>query len=631
MTLASNPSNGSAPVTLSASVTSSGSTVRAAEYFIDAIGADGSGCALAGLFGTASASVTATLPTAGASAPCVDLATLVSGSHTVAVHGQDASGAWGATASAALVLDRSGPSVSGVSITPAVTNGALDLALGATGSDAASGGGSVTAAEYSIDAGSATPISIATPATDVGLNATIGAATVAALAAGPHTISVHARDAAGNWGPMATTTFVIDRVAPTVSAVTLTPPASNNTPVAVSAAASDTATGNSNIAGGELFIDTAGATGTGTAMTAAAAAPSTTITGTISAARVAALSAGNHAIYVHARDAAGNWSSTATATLLIDRTPPTFSSITLTPSSVPAGTASVNLTANGAADPLVGGLASGVAGGEWWIGTSNITPGTGTAFSGLITSVATGALTPGTYTVRVRIRDAAGNWSTSPASGVRTATLTVTVPIPDAIFADGFETGTLSPLAGWTSRSTSTASRLTVGTPALVGAFSLQAQGNNTNYVQYNLAAAGQPAASTYDARFYVRPNGATSTGKDILSAATSSGFGTTLFRVRYRLNGTTPQIQIQVGTGNGNTTWTTILGGTSSTVIEVVWQSGTSLGLYINGTLSQTLTAGTGSVGAVRLGSVTATGSATLMSFDAFDSKRSPSPLVGP
>ena len=52
---------------------------------------------------------------------------------------------------------------------------------------------------------------------------------------------------------------------------------------------------------------------------------------------------------------------------------------------------------------------------------------------------------------------------------------------------------------------------------ALVGTRGLQAQGNNTNYVQYNFGTAAKPATATYDARFYFRPNGNTSTGKDIL------------------------------------------------------------------------------------------------------------------
>ena len=88
--------------------------------------------------------------------------------------------------------------------------------------------------------------------------------------------------------------------------------------------------------------------------------------------------------------------------------------------------------------------------------------------------------------------------------------------------------------------------------------------------------------------------------------------------------------MQIQVGTANTNTTWTHDPRRHVANYLEVVWQSGTSLQLYVNGTLSQTLTPGTGSVGAVRLGSVTATGNATVMYFDAFTSKRTVSPLIG-
>jgi hypothetical protein len=65
--------------------------------------------------------------------------------------------------------------------------------------------------------------------------------------------------------------------------------------------------------------------------------------------------------------------------------------------------------------------------------------------------------------------------------------------------------------------------------------------------------------------------------------------------------------------------------------VIEVVWQSGTTLQLYVNGVSSQTLTATAGSVGAIRLGSATGTGNSTSMFFDAFASKRQTAPLIGP
>jgi hypothetical protein len=51
-----------------------------------------------------------------------------------------------------------------------------------------------------------------------------------------------------------------------------------------------------------------------------------------------------------------------------------------------------------------------------------------------------------------------------------------------------------------------------------------------------------------------------------------------------------------------------------------------------VNGALAQTLgTTSTGSVTAVRMGSVTATGNATALHFDAFASRRSVTSLIGP
>jgi hypothetical protein len=294
---------------------------------------------------------------------------------------------------------------------------------------------------------------------------------------------------------------------------------------------------------------------------------------------------------------------------------------------VTQGATSVVLTVSGASDPLVSGLASGVSGGEYWLTPTAPAPGSGTGFNGSTATIPVGSLATGTYTVSVRVRDLAGNWST-----VRTTSLVVA---PDAIFSDGFETGNL---AGWSSASTNVATRLSAssGLPAaMAGLFGMQAQGNAVNYVQYNFSA---PAAVTYDARFYFKPNGNNSAGKDIFAAATSSDFTTPVFQVRYRLSAGQPQVQIQIG-ATANATWSNITGGTTSNFIEVIWQASPSglpntgsLKLYINGVLAQTITtAVTSPVGSVRMGSVTATGASTSMYFDAFASKRSISPLLGP
>ena len=360
--------------------------------------------------------------------------------------------------------------------------------------------------------------------------------TVALLSAGGHTISVHGRDTAGNWGVFATTVLTVNKSAPTVTNVRLVPALTNNGSVVITATATDAATGNNGIANGEYFIDAVGAPGTGrlmastSATTLGATIPGCTPLGCTTAGTTGALSVGAHTIYVRARDGNANWSAPFSAVLTIDRTRPTFVSITrngvsptsansvsytvrfsepvigvgnadfqavrvplpgpngpnlqinvsgsgatrvvtvsnygdnfvgtvglnvrstatitdlagntwaaslqtgapyvvdragptflsgtLTPNSIAVGTGSVSLTVNGAVDVGV----AGVAGGEWWIAPPNNRPaGSGNAFTGTSgITIPTGTLAVGNYNVRVRIRDALGNWS-----AVRTVTLQV--------------------------------------------------------------------------------------------------------------------------------------------------------------------------------------------------------------
>jgi len=328
-------------------------------------------------------------------------------------------------------------------------------------------------------------------------------------------------------------------------------------------------------------------------------------------------------VLVHGRDAAGNWGPVATVPILLDRQAPVASAASASPNPT-YGATSITLSATGT------DASSGIARGEWFEGAD---PGAGngramtaTPTGGLTATVsatiAVSGWTVGNHTLNVRVRDVAGNWSP-------TVSTTVLV-VPDAIFADGFESPTTLP-GNWTSRSTNSTTRLNNTTAAaLVGARGLQ----------YNFGTAANPASGSYDARFWFRPNGNTSTGKDVLAVASATGFGgSTLFRVRYRLSGGIPQVQLQVGTTNANAAWAPILGGTSANVLEVVYQAVGSGGpgagtvqLHVNGVQVQTLATGsTAAATAVRMGSVTGAGNATLMHFDAFASKRSVAALLGP
>ena len=436
LTLTPGVTNGTASVALAGSasdVATGNSNVTAAEYTIDGTGT--TAMTLNKVVPTVS--LTATIPASAVNA-------LTEGAHTVAVRSQDAAGNWGAAVSISLTVDKTGPATSSVAANPPSSNGTTGqsssnptIRVTASVSDAASGNLKVAGAEGFIDTIGANGSGFAFVAVDgVFSSATeavyvdIPLSTINLLSSGNHAIHVHGKDAVGNWGSTSSGTLVIDKAAPTVSGVTLAPPAANAQAVTVTASATDVATGNSTIAGGELFIDTAGAAGTGTAMTAGAASPSTTISGSITAARVAALTAGPHTVYVRARDAAGNWGATASAVLLIDRTAPTISNVTVSPSPT-VGAASVTAVVT-AADNAGG---SGLNGGDYWIDGTTTPPAGRIAFAGTsspitVAGINVAALTAGSHNLRVRVKDAAGNFSP-----VFTRSFTVSLARPTVIKA----------------------------------------------------------------------------------------------------------------------------------------------------------------------------------------------------
>jgi FtsP/CotA-like multicopper oxidase with cupredoxin domain len=634
VSIAPSPTNGTVNVTLAATVSdqsTGGANVSAAEYFVDAVGANTSGVAMTGAFGVPSVNVSATVSAA-------TLAGLPSGSHTFYVHGRDSNGNWGPVSSAVLNLDKAGPAISAAALSPAYSNGTTNVGIQATASDTATGNGNVAAAEYFIGApganGSGTALTLNQNAPIASLTGTIAAATVNALSAGSYSVSIHARDALGNWGAFSTVALVVDKTGPATSAVSVSPNPNNGTTgynssvgaVRLFATFSDGATP---IATGEGFIDTLGAPGAGFPLMPTDGLFNGGTEGgyaDISLPNISLLTSGNHTFYVRGKDAAGNWGATVTTVLLIDKTAPTFTVAASVAPNPTLGATSVTLTA-AASDPLNGSApASNIVAAEYYIDTD---PGIGSATAltvaapapalSLSAPISVSALPVGTHTIGLRVRDAANNWSLA-------STTTFSV-VPDAIFANGFETGARP--WGWSLASTSTTSRLNVtsGSPTLVGTYKLQAQGNAANYVQYNFGTAANPGTATFDARFHFNPNNNASTGQDIFAARNST---TTVFRVRYRRSGSQPQVQIQVGTTT-NANWINI-NNNASNRIEVVWQSGGTLVLYVNGSVaSQTLSATANSISSVQLGSITSGGSNTLEYFDAFASKRSVATLIGP
>ena len=218
------------------------------------------------------------------------------------------------TVVAATPTDTLGPLTSGPSASPTLTDGSTAVLLHATASDTTTGGSAVAAAEYFLDTvganGTGTAMTVTTaPVTD--LDATIGLSTVVQLSEGAHTVYLHAKDAAGNWGPTASTSLVIDKTRPTLSGVAASPnPSQGARTVTLTATASDTASAISRV---EWFTGNDPGLGNATTMSLTGTGPYTAT----AQVDVASRPEGPMSLTVRARDAAGNWSTATTTTLTI--------------------------------------------------------------------------------------------------------------------------------------------------------------------------------------------------------------------------------------------------------------------------------------------------------------------------
>ena len=278
-----------------------------AEYFIDSPGTPGTGTAMTVSGGT---SATGTMTSA-------QFTPLTQGTHYVYVEAKDAAGIWSSPYSSyqTFVKDTVGPVVPVFTVTPNTTN--VGPTITVTGLPDSSG---VGAAEYFLTGqsgatpGTGTPLTVSpVGGTSVTATGTITDALFNALAAGTNTVYVDAQDSLGNWSATKrAVTFFKDVTPPTVTVLTANPA----TATATSPFFSMTVTDNKGIAGAEYFIDTAGAPGTGTAISISG----TTIASTnFSLSSFSSISDGPHTFIAEAKDTAGNWSGPASCRLRVSR------------------------------------------------------------------------------------------------------------------------------------------------------------------------------------------------------------------------------------------------------------------------------------------------------------------------
>jgi hypothetical protein len=610
------PASVLSPVTVTADVSDAvngNSTVDAAEVVVDDLRVgEGTGIPFtSAAFGTGP-----TVTGATATIPASVLTTLTQGRHTLFVRGHDAAGNWGVIGSVSLTLSTTGAATTAVLLAPNPTVGTGDVALSATGDDSGLGG-TVTAAEYFVDAagnngvGNAMTLG-ATGAATTAETATIPAVVVAALAEGRHTILVHTQDSFGLWGPYGSADLMVDRAAPTLLSGAVLPAVtngSNGSPadpadLRVNAAFTDPAGGaiNSAIAGAEGFLDTAGANGAGFTFLALDGSFNTATENTfalVPLTELTALADGAHQILVHARDAAGNWGPLTALTFTVDRHGPVITALSATPN--PTAQAAT-LTLSATATDL-----SAVTAAEWYEGTAPAAGSgrpmtvSGTALSA---SIALNGFAAGSHTLWVRAKDAFGQWGAA-------VSVTVTVQPPNAVFADTFSGNT----AAW-SQTTGTA-------PATTGA--LVATG--TGYVVDNTPIGERTFHAKFD--FTVGTYNARTATADIYQLRGTAG--TAVLTVQVRRSGTATQFRLGQlrNTGWTYTAWVTATGGT----IRVDWASAIAgaatlrVGTVTVGTLTGNTSAYTvesAALGLVARTNTTPTGSAT---FDNYVSTRYTAP----
>jgi hypothetical protein len=348
---------------------------------------------------------------------------------------------------------------------------------------------------------------------------TLPATSFAGLVEGVHFIDVSAQDALGNWGVSGTITLTLDQTGPAAPAPTLSPNDLNLsgappvTHVRLEAVVEDelAAGVQSALANAEGFVGNQGADGTGFAVFAKDGLfdeTSEEVYFDIPIANFLYLAQGDHSVWLHGLDRAGNWGAFGSATVSIDRgvtsdtVGPNVSALNVSPNPT-EGAATATLTGSAVDADLV----SNILEAEYYL-NRNQAEGLGVplfAVDGAFDSPAeqvTRILNVGlwrnrTWTVYVRAQDVAGNWGPSG-----TVSVIVNGNAVRQILADDFESGDL---AAWTNivgavSATSAASLAPDGSTA-----GLQTEVNGTApaYVSSLLG-----AEETYQASFTFDPNG---------------------------------------------------------------------------------------------------------------------------
>jgi hypothetical protein len=362
--------------------------------------------------------------------------------------------------------DLVGPVSSHLSVTPSVSNALAPVQVAADLSDVSTGGSNLKAAEFVLDnldvavgqgiamqpaAPYSSPIAHVTgtiPVANGSCTPATGPVPVSleCLAAGKHVIYVRGEDAANNWGVVGSVVLNLPKTGPATRAGSTDPsPTNGQTAISVSATGDDS-DADGVIDGAELFLDTAGANGTGLAMalnrSATVVSEDVDIPAALSGSQscqttpkpivVACLAEGTHHVLVHSHDSLGLWGPVLDIPFVVDRTGPSVDAAAVSPNpsngllSAPGNTGYLRISALITDRDGGGALQGRLTRAEAFFAPSTATPAPGTGLAllavdskydstsenvyGLIPLSQVKVKANGTYQVYVRGRDDAGNW-----------------------------------------------------------------------------------------------------------------------------------------------------------------------------------------------------------------------------
>ncbi|MGZ5874122.1 MAG: beta strand repeat-containing protein [Bradyrhizobium sp.] len=397
---------------------------------------------------------------------------LADGSYSIKANVSDAAGNAATTASQAITVDETAPTIA---ITSPVagdniinkTEAAAGVTISGTATAGSAGVNGQTATITIID-NTNTVKDIYTATVAAGAwSVNVTAAQAQGLADGSYSIKANVSDAAGNAATTATQAITVDETAPTIA---ITSPVAgdniiNKSEAAAGVAISGAATaGSAGVNGQTATITIVDSTNTVKDIYTA------TVTGgawsvNVTAAQAQALVDGSYSIKANLSDIVGNSAITASQAIAVDETSPT---IAIT--SPVAGDNVINKT-EAAAGVTISGTATAGSGGAAVNGqtatitivdstnavkdtyTATVTAG---AWSVNVTAAQAQALADGSYSIKANVSDAAGNAATTASQAIALDTLPPTVAI--------------STSGATTSQSTQTISGTVAATEAAAGA-----------------------------------------------------------------------------------------------------------------------------------------------------------------